>query len=611
MKAPIESPVSDIRRPMSDWGQVTLFRTDDLGALGRVIRDICLTEGLVAVPYVRRKRETWDRMEYGTGATSDRWSLALGAGLGGWSVVKTAPLELLAEPGASGEHRLGVIARRLGCEALHVSLYDSTAMVIVQAAPTGEVALSGYSMDGPSFHGVEIEEQRLEPRIEGPGIPPSVQEALENFLSDGFDELIEKLAGQHWVDVSLKLVDGDEIPSARVLSFMRPALEKKPPLRVKLSVEEHPLGTRYVLDEGIWLTSGSIEAATSALGAAFVEKVARWLEVPVALEPGVPRSLFCVRAPPSEYTQRAGVETELVSLGDDGGGEFLLHASRGLGSAEIEERSPHQRRNLVARLTRALVGARTNNNAVYRDFDRVFDEPTTHAVGAFAGEQLITAWWRRGRSAVAIEGRGIFELPGLCTAIAGTARQFALALVTPRVSNGYSQGYGQEDCSVIVVIDVDTGEVREVLHSDEHLTFGFTRLFFAGDVLGVRAERDGEPTVVMIESEARTESPGDFREWMRNAMKPPLGVDGLYSSYELPMLWAGPDAVVVVDEHAREARHSETGAALAVLDLRTREQRPFCDVAGLEPVACSASGARCLAQIDTRRLFVGTRRVDI
>ncbi|WP_148282256.1 hypothetical protein [Corallococcus coralloides] len=554
---------------MGEWGQVTLFRTEDLDALGRVIRDICLAEGLVAVPYVRRKRETWDRMQYGTGATSDRWALALGAGLGGWSVVKTAPLELLAEPGASGENRLGLIARRLGCEALHVSLYDVTAMVIAQAVPTGEVALSGYSMDGASFHGVEIEEHRLEPRIEGPGIPPSVQEALGHFLSDGFDELIEKLAGQHWVDVSLKLIDGDEIPSARVFSFMRPALEKRPPLRVKLAVEEHPLGTRYVLDEGVWLTSVSIDAATSALGAAFVEKVARWLEVPVALEPGVPRSLFCVRAPPSEYTQRAGVETELVSLGDDGGGEFLLHTWLGLGSAEIEECSPHQRSHLVTRLTHALVGARTNDPAAYRDFERVFNEPTTHAVGAFAGERLITAWWRLGRSAVAMEGHDVFELPGLCTAIASTPRQLALALVTPGHVSGHSQGYGQKDRSVIVVIDVDTGEAREALRSDGHLTFGFTQLAFAGDLLGVSAERDGVPTIVMLEGESRTELPGDFSEWARSAMQPPLGADSPHSSHE--------------------------------------PQRPLCDAAGLEPVAFSASGARCLARIDARRLFVGMR----
>ncbi|QRK10798.1 hypothetical protein JQX13_12430 [Archangium violaceum] len=117
---------------MGEWGQATFFRTNDLDALERAIRDLCSEEGLVAAPYVRRERETWDRMQYGTGATSDRWALALGASRGGWSVVKTAPLDLLAKPGPSGEHRLGIIARALRCDALHVSLQDGTAMVMAQ-----------------------------------------------------------------------------------------------------------------------------------------------------------------------------------------------------------------------------------------------------------------------------------------------------------------------------------------------------------------------------------------------------------------------------------------------------------------------------------------------
>jgi hypothetical protein len=70
---------------MGEWGQATFFRTDDLDALERAIHELCIAEGLVAAPYVRRKRERWDRMQYGTGATSDRWALALGTGQGGWS----------------------------------------------------------------------------------------------------------------------------------------------------------------------------------------------------------------------------------------------------------------------------------------------------------------------------------------------------------------------------------------------------------------------------------------------------------------------------------------------------------------------------------------------
>ncbi|OJT25563.1 hypothetical protein BO221_06735 [Archangium sp. Cb G35] len=587
---------------MSKWGHATFFRTRNLDALERAIRDLCLEEGLVATPYVRRKRETWDRMQYGTGATSDRWALAIGAGQGGWTVVETAPFELLAEPRPSGEHRLGILARALRCEALHVSLYDGVAMAIVQAAPTGEVVLSGYTMDGPSFHGVEIAEEHLRPGIRYVDVPPSVHEALERSLSDGFDELLERLGNSDWVsdwvDVSGALIKGEEVPSARVSSFVRPALDTMPPLGVTFAVEEHPLGTRYVLDGGVWVDDGTLDAANAEVGAAFVRKVARWLDVPVSLEPGVPRSVFCVRAAPSESVRRVGVETELLSIGSREGTELLLHGARGVGTAELDERSPYQRRRLVDVLARALVGARASADAAYRGFERVVTEPTPRAFGAFAGERLVTAWWRRGRSAISIEGRELFELPGLCTAMAGAPGRVALALVTPSFVNGNSQGYGHDDAVVIVVIDVDTGEVQEVLRSGAGLTFGFTHLCFAGDVLGVQAERGRAPVIMTLERGRWEEHPGEFPQWMREALRAPPTVDDLYSSYEVPILWAGPHAIVV----GREA----AGNALAVLDLSTKQRRPLFDSEGLEPLASSESGSRCLARGGARGLFVGS-----
>jgi hypothetical protein len=332
------------------------------------------------------------------------------------------------------------------------------------------------------------------------------------------------------------------------------------------------------------------------VGASFVHKVASWLEVPVTLEPGVPRSTFCVRAPPSDRSRRVGVEAELLSIGSANGVDLLLCVGRGVGIAELEERSPHQRQRLVNLLSRALVGTRANADAAYRGFERVVTEPTAKALGAFAGERLVTAWWRREKSAVAMEGRELFELPGLCTAIASTPRHVALALVTPGFVNGNSQGYGQNDPAVIVVIDADTGAVHELLRSDERLTFGYTSMCFAGDVLGVRAECDGVPSIVTLEDGERKESQGDFRQWAREAMRVPLTVSDLYSTYEMPMLWAGPDAVVAGEEKA-----------LVVLELCTKERRPLFDAAGLAPLTFSASGARCLASAEPRRLFVGSR----
>jgi hypothetical protein len=546
-------------------------------------------------------------MQYGRGATSDRWALALGAGRGGWSVVVTAPLELLAEPGLSGEHRLGTLARVLGCEALYVSLDDGSAMVVAEARPTGQILLSGYTLNGLNFHGVQLEEERIRPRIESSGVPRSVHAALERHHSDGFDELLAQLADRHWVDVPYALIEGKPVPFARVLSFTRPVLDKKAPLRAKLAVEESPFGTRYVLDEGVWVNGGSIDAANATVGAAFVRKVASWLEVPVTLEPGVPLSSSCIRAAPSESVRRVGVETKLLYIGSAEGADLLLHVARGVGIAELEEYSPYQRQRLVDVLSRALVGSQASADAAYHGFERVLPEPTSQAIGTFAGERLVTAWRQRDKSAIAIEGKEVFELPGLCRAIAGAPGKVAFALVTLEVANERYYSYGQEDATVIIVMDVDTGEMHEVLRSNEHLMLGYTHLCFAGDVLGVQAERDGVPTVVLLDGGKQEERTGDFQQWAREAMRAPPTVDDLYSTDELPMLWAGPDTVVAVEASARASRRTGEGAALVVLDLRTGERRPLFDAAGLKPLACSASGARCLAKVDERRLFVGRR----
>jgi len=207
---------------MSEWGYLTLFRTEDLESLERAVSDLCLAEGLVAVPYVPRKRVRWDKMQYGTGTNSDQWAIAIGAGRGGWSVAKTAPFELLAEPGLSGEHRLGTIARALHCEALHVSLYSSTPMVILEAAPTGEVVLSGFDLEGMTFYGVAIDPERFLPRIECGHVPLSVRAEITRSHCKGYFKLLDELAGRKWDDVSLTLVEGGEVPFASVLSFMRP-----------------------------------------------------------------------------------------------------------------------------------------------------------------------------------------------------------------------------------------------------------------------------------------------------------------------------------------------------------------------------------------------------
>ncbi|AKJ06312.1 hypothetical protein ATI61_105699 [Archangium gephyra] len=608
---------------MSDFEQATFFRTDDLEALKRVIRDFCSEKGLVETPYVRGKRENWGQVLEIPGRTIDRWAVALGTGQGGWSIVKTLPRQLLDEqPGPWFKHRIGFLARALGCDALHVTLQHRNLLTMEQAALTGEVVRSSYAaLDGSGIISAlddKIHEGYIAPRIEHLGVPRSVFAAFERSPGDGFDELLEQLAGRQWADVSRALVEGDGVPFARMLMFVTRPLSSspptklppstKPPLRMTLAVELHSPGTRYVLDGGVWVEGNTLRAANAEVGAAFVGKVAHWLGVRFSHETRMAVSHYTslpsvfVYAEPRESVQGTDVGTEVLSIGSiAAGAELLLHVARGAGTAELEQRGPNSHRGLisfVSDLAHALIHAPVNADAAYRGFECVVPEGM-RAGGTFAGECLVTTCWRRGKTAVAIEGKELRELPGLCTAMAGTPGWVALALVTPDYADEHAQGYAQESATVIVVIDVDTGQVHEVLRSDAHLTFGYTLLCFAGDVLGVRAERAEVPVIVTLDQGKREERPGDFQQWMREALRVSSTLKDLYSTDDLPILPAGPHAVVV-------GRHR---FELAVLDLRTTQRLPLCDAGGLEPLAFSASGSRCLATTDGRRLFVGSAAI--
>jgi len=121
----------------------------------------------------------------------------------GWTVVKTAPFELLGEraPGAR-RMRLVELAVRLGVEACQVNLYGSSALVLVEADRTGRCVLSGYcahsaALDPLRFHQEQIAEERVGVRFEVLSLRHLVeasrhQEQDEPWLDS--DDLVERLA---------------------------------------------------------------------------------------------------------------------------------------------------------------------------------------------------------------------------------------------------------------------------------------------------------------------------------------------------------------------------------------------------------------------------------
>jgi hypothetical protein len=90
-------------------------------------------------------------MQYGDGAANKLWSIAAFPGAPGWAVIKTAPLELLAERAPNRDRmRLVDLCSSIGCMGFQLNVYDSSAAILVEVDRSGAVGISGmpYDMEG-------------------------------------------------------------------------------------------------------------------------------------------------------------------------------------------------------------------------------------------------------------------------------------------------------------------------------------------------------------------------------------------------------------------------------------------------------------------------------
>ena len=107
-----------------------------------------------------RVPDQYDPMQYKSADENAVWGIAVFPGVSGWSVIKTAPLELLGER-ARGKRqmRLAELSSMLGCAGFQYNVYDSSGAVLVEVDSAGAVLLSGIPYDGQdepdqiTFHG--------------------------------------------------------------------------------------------------------------------------------------------------------------------------------------------------------------------------------------------------------------------------------------------------------------------------------------------------------------------------------------------------------------------------------------------------------------------------
>jgi hypothetical protein len=153
------------------WANTTYLNTDDLDGVAIALASMFAAEGMEQIPPpTPRQRLTVEPMQYEGALSNDLWGLALFPGAPSWTVIQSAPLELLGERARDSQHcRLVELSRKLSCAAFQFNLYDGTGVILLEVPQQGDAMVSGLNMGGGAdplvWNGASLAEDRLEARF--------------------------------------------------------------------------------------------------------------------------------------------------------------------------------------------------------------------------------------------------------------------------------------------------------------------------------------------------------------------------------------------------------------------------------------------------------------
>jgi len=148
------------------WVNTTYANHADLESVARALEALCAAEGMQQVPPpAQRERLLVEPMQYDGALQNDLWGAAVFPGARSWTVIQTAPLELLAErPIGSPRMRLADLCIRLSASAFQLNVYDSTETILVEVSKEGGVFTSGFAQSETvlEWHGERLSEDHLQ-----------------------------------------------------------------------------------------------------------------------------------------------------------------------------------------------------------------------------------------------------------------------------------------------------------------------------------------------------------------------------------------------------------------------------------------------------------------
>src|SRR6516162_8501741 len=110
---------------MGNWTNTAYIHADS-PSVGNSVIHLFEAEGMRLIPRpVQRERLWYEPMQYQTGARNNLWGVAVFPGAQGWTVIKSAPLELFAEFSTREQRpRLASLCDALKTPGLMLNVYD-------------------------------------------------------------------------------------------------------------------------------------------------------------------------------------------------------------------------------------------------------------------------------------------------------------------------------------------------------------------------------------------------------------------------------------------------------------------------------------------------------
>ena len=149
------------------WNYTDCIRSDNLDAIQRAIIHLLSEEGYRYLPNPPQplSPKLLKKFAYPWQTLPNLAIVGLFVGAKGWTIVKTAPMELLCRRVRGATRlRLSELAIQLGCDAFHYSAYSGFEGILLEADANGNTFISGWAenyLPQDNFHGEPSRDQNL------------------------------------------------------------------------------------------------------------------------------------------------------------------------------------------------------------------------------------------------------------------------------------------------------------------------------------------------------------------------------------------------------------------------------------------------------------------